>query len=54
LRALSMETVSPAGRIRHLRPIVQLSETPGAWLRPPVPLGYHAPVWPVRQEVFGA
>lgn len=53
LRALSMETVSPAGRIRHLRPIVRLSETPGAWMRPPAPLGYHAPVWPVRQDACG-
>jgi crotonobetainyl-CoA:carnitine CoA-transferase CaiB-like acyl-CoA transferase len=46
LRALLMVTPSPAGCIRHLRPIVQLSETPGAWSRPPVPLGYHAPAWP--------
>ncbi len=53
LDALLMETVSPAGRIRHLRPIVQLSETPGAWMHPPVPLGYHAPVWPMPQDASG-
>ncbi len=48
LDALLMETASPVGHARHLRPVVQLSETPGAWSRPPVPLGYHAPGWPPR------
>jgi crotonobetainyl-CoA:carnitine CoA-transferase CaiB-like acyl-CoA transferase len=43
---LTMETLSPAGRITHLKPVVQLSETPPFWARPPVPLGYHEPVWP--------
>ena len=43
---LSMETDSPAGRVRHLKPVVELSETPPFWARPPVPLGYHPPVWP--------
>ena len=45
---LSEETVSPAGRIRHLKPIVELSLTPPYWARPPVPLGYHPPAWPAR------
>ena len=43
---LTMETESPAGRIGHLKPVVQLSETPLRWARPPVPLGHHRPAWP--------
>src|SRR5947208_934610 len=41
---------TPAGRLRHLRPTVQLSQTPPHWARPSVPLGYHAPVWPARAK----
>ena len=43
---LTMETDSPAGRIGHLKPVVQMSETPPRWDRPPVPLGHHRPEWP--------
>jgi hypothetical protein len=43
---LVMETPSPAGLITHLKPVVQLSETPARWARPPVPLGHHRPEWP--------
>ena len=46
LSPLYVECNAPDGRIRHLGPIVRLSETPGHWTRPPVPLGYHAPAWP--------
>lgn len=49
LRPLLGEIDSPAGRIGHLRPVVELSETPARWSRPPVPLGTHAPVWPARE-----
>jgi crotonobetainyl-CoA:carnitine CoA-transferase CaiB-like acyl-CoA transferase len=42
----TMETRSPAGLVTHLRPVVQLSETPPFWARPPVPLGFHRPEWP--------
>ena len=45
---LCMEVDAPDGRIRHLKPIVGLSETPPRWDRPPVPLGYHKPEWPPR------
>ena len=38
----------PGGRLRHLAPAVQLSETAPYWARPTVPLGYHDPVWPER------
>ncbi|HEX5093020.1 MAG TPA: CoA transferase [Burkholderiales bacterium] len=44
--AKTMETKSPAGVITHLAPVLQLSETPPFWARPPVPLGYHRPEWP--------
>lgn len=46
LEAWSMVSETPSGRLRHLRPVVQLSETPPYWARPSVPLGYHPPVWP--------
>ena len=37
---------TPSGELRHLKPAVQLSETPAYWARPSVPLGYHPPAWP--------
>jgi crotonobetainyl-CoA:carnitine CoA-transferase CaiB-like acyl-CoA transferase len=37
---------TPFGRIRHIAPIVELSETPPYWARPAVPLGAHEAVWP--------
>jgi hypothetical protein len=39
---------TPSGRLRHLKPVVQMSETAARWARPSVPLGYHRPVWPAR------
>jgi len=44
----STETETPLGRLGHLKPTVQLSETPPYWARPSVPLGYNQPVWPPR------
>src|SRR5271166_2864681 len=44
----SIESETPAGRLRHLGPTVRLSETPPYWARPSVPLGHHEPVWPAR------
>jgi hypothetical protein len=44
----SMTSDTPVGRLRHLGPVVRLSETPPHWARPAVPLGYHPPVWPAR------
>jgi crotonobetainyl-CoA:carnitine CoA-transferase CaiB-like acyl-CoA transferase len=37
---------TPSGELRHLKPAVQLSETPPYWARPSVPLGYHPAAWP--------
>jgi crotonobetainyl-CoA:carnitine CoA-transferase CaiB-like acyl-CoA transferase len=48
LRELYMETDSPAGKLRHLKPAVRMSETAPRWERPAVPLGHHAPEWPAR------
>ena len=45
-----MASDTPAGRLRHLKPVVQLSETPPRWARPSVPLGYQRPVWPARES----
>ncbi|MBE0622850.1 MAG: CoA transferase [Burkholderiales bacterium] len=45
---ITMETDAPQGRIRHLKPVVQLSETPAYWARPPVPLGHDPAAWPQR------
>lgn len=42
---LTMETVSPQGRIRHLRPVAMLAQTPARWTQPPVPLDHDQPVW---------
>ena len=44
----SIESHAPAGTLRHLKPTVQLSETPPYWARPSVPLGYNEPSWPAR------
>jgi crotonobetainyl-CoA:carnitine CoA-transferase CaiB-like acyl-CoA transferase len=38
---------TPFGRLTFIRHAAQLSETPACWSRSPVPLGTHAPVWPV-------
>ena len=48
LERYTAEMDAPAGRIRYLRPVVQLSHTPPYWSRPPVPLGTHPPAWPER------
>ena len=46
----SIETETPVGRLRHLGPVLDLSETPPDWARPAVPLGHHEPVWPERAK----
>ncbi len=45
LAALMGEMDAPDGRIRYLKPVVRMSDTPPRWTRPPVPLGYHAATW---------
>jgi len=45
INQLTTETATPAGKLRHLAAIVQMSETKAFWARPPVPLGTHPPRW---------
>jgi crotonobetainyl-CoA:carnitine CoA-transferase CaiB-like acyl-CoA transferase len=45
LQPLFGEMDTPEGRIRYLKPVLGLSGTPPYFARPPVPLGYHPPVW---------
>ncbi|HYR35925.1 MAG TPA: CoA transferase [Burkholderiales bacterium] len=40
------EMDSPIGQLRYLAPVIQLSQTPGHWDRPPVALGTHRAEWP--------
>ncbi|MFC1953948.1 CoA transferase [Chloroflexota bacterium] len=42
---LVVETDTSFGRVTHLAPVLQLSETPPQWSLPIVPLGTHEPVW---------
>lgn len=45
---LMMETDSPFGRIRHLKPALSMSRTPPHWTRPPAPLASHPAEWPTE------
>ncbi|MGQ0562663.1 MAG: CoA transferase, partial [Gemmatimonadota bacterium] len=45
---LTTEIDAPSGRIRHLKPVLAMAETPPHWTRPPVPGGYHRAEWPDR------
>ena len=44
----STESATPLGRLAHLAPVVQMSETAARWARPTVPLGHHEAAWPER------
>ena len=48
LDSWSTTSETPSGRLRHLKPVVQMSETMPHWARPSVPLGFHRPEWPER------
>ena len=48
IRNWCVDTNVPDGRLTHLAPALQLSETMPHWTRPTVPLGYHEAVWPER------
>ncbi len=49
MQRLLIQHDSPIGRLTHLAPVVQMSETPARWARPAVPRGYNQPVWPERR-----
>ena len=40
------ESATPMGRLTHLSPVLNMSETQPYWSRPSVPLGFNDPVWP--------
>ena len=42
----SMVSDTPHGRLKHLKPVVQMTETPPYWARPAAAPGFHPPVWP--------
>jgi len=44
LKSLTMKS----GNYSHLKPVLELSETPPYWERPPSPLGSHPAEWPPR------
>ena len=48
LRQWSITSNTPLGKLQHLGPTLQLSETPPRWDRPTVMPGHHQPVWPPR------
>ncbi len=48
VKTLVTEHDSPIGRLTHLKPVVQMSETQPYWARPSVPRGYNRPEWPPR------
>jgi hypothetical protein len=43
-----MEIDAPIGRVRHLKPVLSMSETQPHWARPPVPAGHDPARWPER------
>jgi hypothetical protein len=45
LQSLLMESPGPFGKLRHLKPVVQLSETPTRYARPAEPLGTSEARW---------
>ena len=45
-----MVSETPMGNLRHLSPVIGLSEGAPRWSRPSVPLGYHDPIWPERSK----
>ncbi|MBL0898849.1 MAG: CoA transferase [Reyranella sp.] len=48
LLPLLTESVGPFGRLRHLKPAVQLGETPAFYARPAEPLGSSPAIWSSR------
>ncbi len=50
LAGWSMVSQTPSGPLRHLGPVVALSETKPNWARPSVPLGYNKPEWVPRGQ----
>jgi len=45
IQDLMIDADGPYGIVRHVAPVVQLSETPARWTCPTAPFGTHAPIW---------
>ncbi|MDH5737783.1 MAG: CoA transferase, partial [Gammaproteobacteria bacterium] len=45
VRQISLTSETEFGRMTHLGPVLNLSETPPKWICPTVPLGTHQPGW---------
>lgn len=45
IAAMQVDSLSPAGRLTHLGPVLRMSETPPRWDRPAVPLGHDPATW---------
>jgi crotonobetainyl-CoA:carnitine CoA-transferase CaiB-like acyl-CoA transferase len=48
LTSLLTTHASPVGRLTHLKPAAEMSETPPHWSRPAVPRGHDPAAWPAR------
>ena len=48
IKQWSTSSETPIGKLGHLSPVLELSETRAHWARPSVPLGYNDPIWPER------
>ena len=48
IKQWSTSSETPVGKLGHLSPVLELSETRAHWARPSVPLGYNDPIWPDR------
>lgn len=44
----TMVSDTPVGRLRHMSPVVGMTETQPFWDKTTVPLGHHQPVWPQK------
>jgi len=51
LSDIMTERDTPFGRIRHMGPVLGLSETAPRWESPAVPLGTHPPAWPGIDDI---
>ena len=51
---LRIETTPASGPMRHLGPVLRLSETPPRWIRPTPVLGGDTPEWPAADPTFAA
>ena len=48
IKQWSTSSETPIGKLGHLSPVLELSDTHAHWARPSVPLGYNDPIWPER------